>query len=375
MMVAMQILVVGAGPTGLTLARALAQRGIPHRHVEREPAPSEHSKALGIQARTLEVFERLGVAAAVLERAVPIAGATLHVPGGDARLDFPPVHPRYPAMAILPQSETERILLAAGPPPEREVAFVGLDAGAAVLRHADGREERAAADWIVGCDGAHSAVRHAIGAGFSGEGYPERLALADCRVEGLEEGRVHVFPGGDALRVFFPLPRGLWRAVKLPEADPTPSLEPFRRDGLALDGMVWFSHFRISRRIATRYRFGRVVLAGDAAHIHSPAGGQGMNLGIQDAFALAAALPEGEAAVEAWAAARHRVGARVLRATDVLTRVMGARGALALKLRGPALRFAARRPAIARRMAQGLAGLAYPELPAASVREPLRAPA
>jgi 3-(3-hydroxy-phenyl)propionate hydroxylase len=359
----MRVLVVGAGPTGLTLARALAQRGIAHRHIERAAAPSQHSKALGVQARTLEVFERLGIAGAVMAAAQAVDGVTLHLPGGDARVDFVPVHPRFPPMVILPQSETERLLLEAGAAPERGITFLGLDGGAAVLRHEDGREERAEADWIVGCDGAHSAVRHAVGGAFTGEAYPEQLALADCRIAGLAAGRIHVWPGEDALRVFFPLPGGLWRAVKLPEADGTPSLEPFARPGLALDGMIWFSQFRISRRIATRYRFGRVVLAGDAAHIHSPAGGQGMNLGIQDAFALAAALPRGEAAVNAWAATRHRVGRRVLVATDILTRVMGARSPLAARLRAVALRFAAGRPGLVRRLERNLAGLAYPELP------------
>ena len=113
-----------------------------------------------------------------------------------------------------------------------------------------------------------------------------------------------------------------------------------------------------------QYRHGRVVLAGDAAHIHSPAGGQGMNLGIQDAFALAAALPQGEAAVDAWAAERHKVGQRVLFATDLLTRMMTARGLLARQVRPRVLRFIARHEGLVRRFEHNLAGLAYPEVPA-----------
>jgi 2-polyprenyl-6-methoxyphenol hydroxylase-like FAD-dependent oxidoreductase len=360
----MNVLVVGAGPTGLTLARALAQRGIGHRHVEKAPERSLHSKALGVQARTLEVFERLGIAEKVLATALAVEGAIAHLPGGDAKLDFAKVHRRFPPMVILPQSETERLLLEAGAPPERGVEFVGLDGSAALLRHADGREERATADWIIGCDGAHSAVRHAVGAAFAGDAYPEPVVLADCRIEGLAPGRIHLFPGAEALRVFFPLPDGLWRAVKLPEEDEVPSLAPFLLPGITLGDMCWFSAFRISRRQVARYRLGRVVLAGDAAHIHSPAGGQGMNLGIQDAFALAAALQRGEAAVEIWAAERHRVGRRVLFATDLLTRVMTAHGPLAHFLRPRALRFIARRKRLVRRFEHNLAGLAYPPLPA-----------
>src|SRR5690348_4306621 len=139
----MRVLIVGAGPTGLTLSLALTQRRIAHRLVERAPAPSEHSKALGVQARTLEVIERLGVGNAVLAAAAAVEGAAMHLPGGDALLDFVAVHPRFPPVVILPRPETERLLLASGAAPERGVEFVGLDGAAARLRHADGREERA----------------------------------------------------------------------------------------------------------------------------------------------------------------------------------------------------------------------------------------
>jgi 2-polyprenyl-6-methoxyphenol hydroxylase-like FAD-dependent oxidoreductase len=359
----MRVLVVGAGPTGLTLSLALQRRGISHRLVENKPAPSEHSKALGIQTRTLEVFERLGIADAVLAAAQKIDGAVFHLPGGDARLDFVPVHPRFPPVVALPQAMTERILLSAGVRPERGVEFIGMERGAALLRHDDGREERDEADWIVGCDGAHSAVRHAVGAGFAGAAYPEQLVLADCRIEGLEPARVHLFPAAEGTRAFFPLPNGLWRGIKVPETDETPSLAPFARPGLKLDDMVWFSAFRISRRIVTQYRFGRVVLAGDAAHIHSPVGGQGMNLGVQDAYALAAALRDGEAAVDRWATERHRVGRRVLFVTDLLTRAVTARSSFVAQLRASALRFVARHPTLVHRLERNLAGLNYPPVP------------
>lgn len=367
----MRVLVVGAGPTGLTLALALRRRGVACRLVERAAEPSRTSKALAVQARTLEVMERLGLADRLLAAARPLRGAELHLGGGrPERVAFAGVHPRFPSVVSLPQAETERILLEAGAAPERGVELVGLrDGAAAVLRHADGREETAAADWIVGCDGAHSAVRHALGAGFAGAQYPQHLLLADCRIEGLAPDRLHLFPSADRLLAFIPLPGDGFRAITvLPPDAPTPeaqTLEPFAHPGLRLHDPFWWSSFRISRRMVERLRFGRVLLAGDAAHIHSPVGGQGMNLGVQDAWALAAALARGgEAAVDAWAAERHAVARRVLRATDLATRLVAARGALPAMLRRLVLRGVARRPWLVRRLERALAGLAYPAPPA-----------
>ncbi|MBX6375516.1 MAG: FAD-dependent monooxygenase [Acetobacteraceae bacterium] len=368
----MRVLVVGAGPTGLVLALALRQRGIACRLVDRATEPSRHSKALGVQARTLEVMERLGLAERFLAASLPVRALVLHLNGGGAapaRLVLPEVHPRYPALVSLPQAETERLLLeAGGAAPERGVEFVGLDGAAALLRHADGREERdAGADWIVGCDGAHSAVRRAVGAAFPGERYPQRFILADCQVQGLEPSAVQVFPTPSRTLAFIPLPDGRWRAIAVlpPDAEvpEEPTLTPFAQDGVRLSGLDWYSTFRISHRMATRFRHGRVVLAGDAAHIHSPVGGQGMNIGVQDAWSLAAALAEGEAAVDRWAAEREALARRVLRATDLATRMVTAQGRITVWFRNRVLRTVASRPPLVRRVVRAVAGLNYPAPP------------
>lgn len=301
----MQVLIIGAGPTGLTLALGLRRRGISARIVDRATAPSDTSRALGVQARTLEVLDRLGLADAALARAHRIQGLAVHLgPGAPRQVDLAPVHPRFPAMVLLPQSETERLMAEAGAQPERGIACIGVEPGAALLRHADGREERAEADWIIGCDGAHSTVRHALCTAFEGGQYPFQAVLADGHCPGLDRGRIHLFPGPDRLLGMFPLPGPAevapWRAIALlpPEAPPPPaeaSATPFHAPGVApLTDIGWYSSFRISHRQVSAMRQGRVLLCGDAAHIHSPAGGQGMNLGIQDAWSLAAALPRGK---------------------------------------------------------------------------------
>ena len=364
----MRVLIIGAGPTGLTLALALRHRGIAYRLIECRTGPERWSRALGLQARTLEVLDRLGLAERFLAAAHPLEGAAFHFPGQDVRLRFQHVHPRFPSMVVLPQYETERLLTDAGAAPEFGTEFLEMQNGNALLRHQDGRLEWAAADWIAGCDGAHSSLRHSLELPFPGHRYQQQLVLADLPLEGLDRARMHVFPDRPAPLICFPLPDGHWRTVALlpPDAPPPAqgSLAPFQRPGLTLGEPSWWNLFRISQRQIPRMQIDRRLLLGDAAHIHSPAGGQGMNLGIQDAWSLAAAFAEIPGAVGLWAGRRHGLARQVIRATDLMTRMMTTRSPVLASLRDRAFRLVAGTPALARQMESGLAGLRYPAPPA-----------
>jgi 2-polyprenyl-6-methoxyphenol hydroxylase-like FAD-dependent oxidoreductase len=369
----MPVLIVGAGPVGLTLALALHRQGVLFRHVDRAAAPSVHSKALGIQARTLEAVARLGLAEPILASALRPVGMRFHLGGSVQRIDLTHrQHGRFPSMVLLPQAETERLLAATCravgiAPVERGVELLGLDAesGEATLRRADGREETARFDHIVGCDGAHSQVRKSAAIAFEGARYEEAFALADGEAEGLEPACMHAFPGHNGAGIFFPLPGGRWRAVAMMPAGTQVAegdLSPFQHPGIRFRDPVWFSAFAISHRLAATYLQGRVLLAGDAAHIHSPAGGQGMNLGMQDACSLAQALPKGPAALAEWAAARRAVAAMVIRRTDAMTRLVLGQTAALRAVRAVGLRVMPRLPPARRRMERALAGLDYPQV-------------
>jgi len=342
------VLVVGAGPTGLTLAAELAAVGVRCRLVDRGLDRVHESRALAIQPRTLEVLAGLGVTDELIaggNRAVQlrlhVPGRVLTVPMFDLGLD----DTAYPFLLFLSQAETERILgehlAAVGVRVERGVELTGLgdaaDAATATLRHRGGREEVVSARYVVGCDGGHSTVRRLAGIGFEGGSYPQTFVLADCEADGVEPGAAHVFVSETGMLLFFPLVRpATWRLLTMrPPADRTPPDAPVVLDevqalassysggaAVRLHDPVWLTNFRLHHRAATRYRAGRVFLAGDAAHVHSPAGAQGMNTGIQDAVNLGWKLAHvlrgvtDPALLDTYEAERAPIGRMVLRFTD-----------------------------------------------------------
>ena len=378
------VLIVGAGPTGLALAAQLARFGVSFRIVDKLTDRTRESRALAIQPRSLEVLAAAGVAGTLVERGNDAVEVRLHA--GERvvpiRLfDFGLEDTVYPFLLFLSQAETERVLgehlAARGVRVECGVELIDFDQDRQCvrcrLRHGDGRTEDVRASYLVGCDGAHSTVRHLSGIAFEGGAYPQTFALADLEVEGdLEPGCVHAWPGAAGILFFFPLGHPVtWRLqVMVPgsgaeggesdaeggesgaeDGEPRtedgesnrgsagdgsgdPSLERlqtivdgFTGGGLRLHDPVWRTRFRIPRRQAVTYRSGRVFLAGDAAHVHSPAGAQGMNTGIQDAWnlgwklALVARGHARPALLDSYESERWPVGRFVLRLSHLPFRV------------------------------------------------------
>jgi 2-polyprenyl-6-methoxyphenol hydroxylase-like FAD-dependent oxidoreductase len=343
----MTLLIVGAGPTGLTLATQLQAFGTRFRIIDREADQVHESRALAIQPRTLEVLTGLGLADTLVERGNPAVCVEMHTRARTAQLplfDIGLDDTAYPFLLFLSQAETEAILnehLARHDVTvERGVELTDLqqtpDHVTCTLRHADGRTESLQADYVIGCDGAHSAVRDRAGIDFTGSAYPQTFALADLDADSLDPDAVHVYLSPAGMLFFFPLDQPApWRLLAmqptqehLPGAE-SPSLtelqaltDAYTANTVQLHDPVWRTYFRLHHRHATTYRAGRVFLAGDAAHIHSPAGAQGMNTGIQDAWNLGwklALITDGIANPEllhTYQTERQPVGRYVLRFTD-----------------------------------------------------------
>jgi 2-polyprenyl-6-methoxyphenol hydroxylase-like FAD-dependent oxidoreductase len=346
------VLVVGAGPTGLALAAYLRAFGTPLRIIDRAPDRGHESRALAIQPRTLEVLAGLGVTPMLVECGQQTVNLRLHLPCRVVSLplfDLGITDTAYPFLLFLSQAETERILgdhlAQRDVEVERGTELVDLTpTGEHVscrLRHPDGRQETVTARYVAGCDGAHSTVRDLAGIDFAGGTYPQTFLLADLEVDGLEPGAAHTYLTQAGMLVFFPLGApATWRMLAMrPPRDPTPAEAPvtldelqaitarYTSDPLRLRDPVWMTRFRLHLRAASHYQSGRVLLAGDAAHVHSPAGAQGMNTGIQDATNLAWKLAltcQGTATPDllgTYQAERAPVGRRVLRFTDRATTI------------------------------------------------------
>jgi len=343
----LDVLVVGAGPTGLTLAAQLQAFGATVRIVDRQLDRVHESRALGVQPRTLEVLRGLGVAEELVARGNDAVWVQLHASGRVVRIRLFGLgldDTAYPFLLFVSQAETEQVLndhlATGGIRVERGVELVGFhadpDAVTSTLRRRDGRTEQVRARYLVGCDGASSTVRRSAGIPFKGGAYPQTFALADLEVDGLDRDAAHAFLGQEAIVLFFPLGRpASWRMLALHPTlqgrrEPArPSLEELQALADAMTGAsvrlrdpVWQTYFGLQHRHATRYKTGPVFLAGDAAHIHSPAGAQGMNTGIQDAWNLGwklALVSRGiadQALLDTYDAERRPVGGFVVRFTD-----------------------------------------------------------
>lgn len=286
------LLIAGAGPTGLAAALFLALRGIRCRVIDQADRPAETSRALVVNPRSLELLEPSGVAVAVLAEARPLQGVRFYT-GWDnlAAMDLAQVVGSRP-MSVLPQARTEALLARAlaeqGVTPERGVALERATQDAAgvesVLLHANGRRETVRTALLLGADGAHSVVRKGLGLDFPGSAFAEPWPLYDLHLDDpldLDHAHISFVPHG--MIFMLALRPGLWRVLGNVAA-PLDHLPGNSRPG----EIAWQSNFHISHRVAERAAEGRIALAGDAAHIHSPVGARGMNLGIEDAFVYAA---------------------------------------------------------------------------------------
>lgn len=397
-----QVLVVGAGPVGLTMAFELQRRGISCRIIDKISVPTDQSRALAIHAKTLEAFENMGIVDEILKAGQKLHAVNIYVHEKRIlHLTMDELESPYPFIISLPQSETERILTGelkkSGVEVLRGTELVDLSQDEehvyATLKYADSSTTEETFDWLIACDGAHSTVRHKLNLEFEGSGYPDAFLLADVSVNTtLPQTEAHMFHGEDGILAMFPYGNGRFRLIadvpfdsqvikasedkandletdtrKLenksieektsddasdngkPRKRPQlrePTLEDFQHlvdqrgpSGLQISNPIWLAAFAIQRRSVNHYRKERIFLAGDASHVHSPAGGQGMNTGIQDAFNLAwklALVIKGASPVsllDSYDSERHSIAKGVLKMTDFLTRVNTSRHPVARNVR------------------------------------------
>ena len=341
------VLIVGAGPTGLMLANQLARRGVRALIIDRHPGPSLQTRALGVQARTLEIYAKMGLADRAIELGKRGNGAHLWSEGREiGRVSLSDVGGKstpYPYILVLGQDDNERLmgekLREFGVEVQWNTELLALEQHdsqvTATLKDADGSTRKINAAWVAGCDGARSSVRTLNGIEFPGAPYEHVFFVADVTATGrMAPDEVNVYLWRAGFHLFFPM-RGTnhWRIVgivppqlreqkDLDFAAVVPSLRGEAGAGLSIDGCSWFSTYRIHHRAAARFRDRRCFLLGDAAHVHSPVGAQGMNTGLQDAYNLAwklALVVQGKvdaALLDSYEAERQPVAQRLLDTTD-----------------------------------------------------------
>lgn len=374
------VLVVGAGPTGLTLACELARHGVRPRIIDALAAPSQQSRAFGVHARTMELFDAMGAIAPLLARGNPAQGLSVYSRGQRiAEIAMQgTIDSKYPYILIVSQSDTERVLTdhlsELGVSIERSTTMIDFEQdGAGVtarLRLASGGTESVRCRYLAGCDGAHSVVRKHLGIAFEGAPYPAQWLLVDATIDwDIPQRELAVFTHPRGVTAYFPLSQGRGRLMfQLPDASidddlGEPTLDDVRRlleqrelHARGVRDPSWISYFRLHHRLAARFRDHRVFVAGDAAHIHSPVGGQGMNIGIQDAYNLAWKLAlvlrghGGEPLLASYEPERRRVDEGVVDLTHRATTIVTLRNPVLQALRNTVVRIAGRLDAVQQRM-------------------------
>ena len=394
------VLVVGAGPTGLTAACEAARYGLTVRIIDRNAHRSTFSKSLVAHARTLEVFETMGVIDPILAEGTRFAALNIHAGRRRRRvridlLGLPWGDTAYPFWLSIPQYATERILEShrneLGPKVQWRTTLEEVhdhgDHVEAGLRRPDGGDEVVRARWLIGCDGGRSRVRAQVGLHLNRSDAGATFVLADVKTTARlpeDEGQVFLDPEGLLLIVPMPQPRR-WRIIAHVPAPPPDSAITIdadfldnlirRRSGIEFGSheVAWGSQFNLSHGLADHYRRGRVFLAGDAAHVHSPVGGQGLNTGVQDVhnllWKLAIARRTGASAVEglldSYEAERRPVARAMVRGTATVTRLLTARNDSARRVLGVLAPRVLGRSFVQARLGRGVGMLeiAYPDSP------------
>jgi 2-polyprenyl-6-methoxyphenol hydroxylase-like FAD-dependent oxidoreductase len=360
------VLIVGAGPVGLFLANECARRDLRFRLIEARSSQSEHSKALAIFPRTLEIFDMAGLVPPFLEAANRVTRVAIISDGRTlAQMRFAPESSPYSFVAMVPQNVTEKLLLGAlqrkGGTVEYETKFVSAEQrDHAVIVRLDykGQPANLTASFVIGCDGAHSTVRHMLNYSFEGGEYPYAFMLADIDMnEAFPADEMELCPNEDGPVAIFPMSATRRRIVAIidqPQGE-APSIELVKRvlrerapSGIEVRDLHWSSYFHIHHRQVTQLRNGRLFIAGDAAHLHSPFGGQGMNTGLHDIWNLIWKLDlflrghGNQALLDSYSAERLPVIKQVIETTDLMTKVMGTPNRFAQLLRDTFIPMASR---------------------------------
>jgi 2-polyprenyl-6-methoxyphenol hydroxylase-like FAD-dependent oxidoreductase len=350
------VLIAGAGPVGLAMAADLARYGVSVRLIEKAPARTDKSKALVLWSRTLELMDRMDCTAPFLTAGRK--ATTVNVTAGKepiTKIEVDGVTSPHPYALMIPQSDTERLMgdfvTLLGVKIERNIELTNFVASAdgvtSTLRHLDGTEEGFESGWLIGCDGAHSTVRHTLGMEFSGETMPSSWIVADVHLSNVPNPEeILISWHAEGILAVFPIVAPRYRVIadagvmQAGVAQANPTMEEIQAildvrgpGGITASDPIWLTGFTINERKVANYRSGRVFVAGDAAHIHSPAGGQGMNTGIQDAFNLAWKLAlvsrgagDEETLLGSYSAERSPIADDVLRGAGTMTEVGLMRG-------------------------------------------------
>ncbi|PWK76610.1 2-polyprenyl-6-methoxyphenol hydroxylase-like FAD-dependent oxidoreductase [Mucilaginibacter oryzae] len=346
-----EVFIVGAGPSGLMMAAQLLRYGVQPLIIDSRQGPTSHSKALAVQARSLEIYRQMGVVDKILAEGKQAGGAKFNNEGAEtATLTLANVgegQTPYPFIQMYPQSKNERLLLdflTLNCCPvywdTTLVSFSQNKGGLGLQLQTGNQLQNIACNWLIGADGAHSAVRKQLNIPFNGDTYPHQFYLADIKIANKLGNDVDLFLSKQGFAGFFPMPdEDNYRVVgNLPESfdhkenlqieDILPHLEAVMHQPLRIEQVNWFTTYKLHQRKAEKFREQRCFLIGDAAHIHSPVGGQGMNTGLQDAYNLAWKLAGvvnnqlQENILESYAAERMPVAKELLSTTDRLFKII-----------------------------------------------------